>query len=139
MKLNAAFILALFLMSLFAGIIIISIGIGSAFTPINTVMAPLVCPGDKIIPVWEYRGSLDTGVGPDLRYRWVCGLDHGNRVDPAPHRSSLLSPTHPQGQFAGSHVVRQVTAKQGREYPRPFVLNQPDEEHHPRNHGRMSL
>jgi hypothetical protein len=72
MKLTVPYILALFLMSLFVGVIIISIGVGTDFTPINTVMAPLVCPGDKIIPVWEYRGSLDTGVGPDLRYRWIC-------------------------------------------------------------------
>ena len=139
MKLNASYIPALFLTSLFVGIIIISIGFGTEFTPINMVMAPLVCPGDKIIPVWEYRGPLYTGLGPDLRYRWICGLDYGDGVDPAPRRGSLLSPTHSQGQFAGSHVVRQVTAKQGREYPRPFVLSQPDEEHHPRNHGRMSL
>ena len=72
MKLIVPYILALFLMSLFAGIIIISIGFGTEFTPINTVMAPLVCPGDRIIPAWEYRGPLYTGVGPDLRYRWIC-------------------------------------------------------------------
>lgn len=72
MKLNAPSILALFLMSLFAGIIIISIGFGTEFTPINTVMAPLVCPGDKIIPVWEYRSPLDLANGPDLRTRWIC-------------------------------------------------------------------
>lgn len=72
MKLTVPYILALFLMCLFAGIVIISIGFGTEFTPINTVMAPLVCPGDRIIPVWEYEGPLDTGVGPDLRYRWIC-------------------------------------------------------------------
>ena len=72
MKMDAAFIIGLLVVSLFAGVIIISIGLGSEFTAINTVMSPLVCPGDKIVPAWEYDGPLDTGVGPDLRYRWIC-------------------------------------------------------------------
>src|SRR5512138_2967127 len=72
MKLNLEFILGLLVVSLFVGIIIISIGLGSEFTFINTSMSPLVCPGDVIVPVWKYNGPLDTGVGPDLRYRWIC-------------------------------------------------------------------
>ena len=72
MKLDFAYVLGLLVVSLFAGIIIISIGLGTEFTFLNTIMSPLVCPGDKIIPVWEYEGPLDTGVGPDLRYRWIC-------------------------------------------------------------------
>ena len=72
MKLKKEFIIGLFVMSLFAGVIIISIGFGTEFTPINTFMAPLVCPGDKIIPVWEYRGPQDLADGPDLRTRWIC-------------------------------------------------------------------
>ena len=72
MKLDKAFILGLLVVSLFTGIIIISIGFGTEFTFLNTIMSPLVCPGDKIVPAWEYDGPLDTGVGPDLRYRWIC-------------------------------------------------------------------
>ena len=72
MKLDKAFILGLLAVSLFVGIIIISIGFGSEFTFINTVMSPLVCPGDKIVPAWEYDGPLDIGFGPDLRTRWIC-------------------------------------------------------------------
>ena len=72
MKLDKAFILGLLVVSLFTGIIIISIGFGSEFTFLNTVMSPLVCPGDKIVPAWKYDGPLDTGVGPELRTRWIC-------------------------------------------------------------------
>ena len=72
MKLEKTFILGLFVVSLFAGVVIISIGFGTEFTFINTSMSPLVCPGDTIVPAWEYDGPLDTGVGPDLRYRWIC-------------------------------------------------------------------
>jgi hypothetical protein len=72
MKLDLRFILGLLVVSLFVGIIIISIGFGTEFTFLNTVMSPLVCPGSKIVPAWEYDGPLDTGVGPDLRYRWIC-------------------------------------------------------------------
>ena len=72
MKLDKAFILGLLVVSLFTGIIIIPIGFGSEFTFLNTVMSPLVCPGEKIVPAWEYDGPLDTGVGPELRTRWIC-------------------------------------------------------------------
>ncbi|MEP7137544.1 MAG: hypothetical protein ABI904_21685 [Chloroflexota bacterium] len=72
MKLDKAFIIGLLVVSLFVGIIIISIGFGTDFTPINTIMSPLVCPGDKIVPAWEYAGPLDLPAGPALRYRWIC-------------------------------------------------------------------
>ncbi|MEP6896759.1 MAG: hypothetical protein ABI986_14240 [Chloroflexota bacterium] len=72
MKLDKIFILGLLVMSLFVGIIIISIGFGSEFTLLNTIMSPLVCPGDKIIPAWEYGGPYDLVDGPDLRTRWIC-------------------------------------------------------------------
>ena len=93
MKLTVPYIIALFLMSLFAGVIIISIGFGTEFTPINTVMAPLVCPGDKIIPVWEYRGPLDTGVGPDLRYRWICVNESTDEAHVAGYRTIFTAGT----------------------------------------------
>jgi len=72
MKLTKEIVIGLFIMSLFAGIVIISIGFGSEFTFLNTVMSPLVCPGDKILPAWEYRGPQDLADGPDLRTRWIC-------------------------------------------------------------------
>lgn len=93
MKLTLPYILALFLMSLFVGIIIISIGIGTDVTALNTVMAPLVCPGDRIIPVWEYRGSLDTGVGPDLRYRWICVNETTGEAHVAGYRTIFTAGT----------------------------------------------
>lgn len=59
MKLNTPCTLALFLMSLFAGVIIISIDVDTNVTALNTVIAPLVCLGDKIVPAQEYRGPQD--------------------------------------------------------------------------------
>jgi len=57
---------------LFTGIIPISIGLGSEFTSINTIMSPLVCPGDVIIPVWKYKRPTRFASGPDLSTRWLC-------------------------------------------------------------------
>jgi hypothetical protein len=57
---------------LFTGTIVISIGVGSQFTSLNTVMSPLVCPGDDIVPAWKYRGRPALASGPDLRTRWIC-------------------------------------------------------------------
>lgn len=60
------------ILGLLAGIVIISIEVGSDATGLNTVMSPLVCPGDKIVPAWKYHGPLDLADGPDLRTRWIC-------------------------------------------------------------------
>jgi len=87
MKFDKTFILGLFVASLFVGIIIISIGIGTDVTALNTVMAPLVCPGDRIVPAWEYHGPLDTGVGPDLRYRWICVNESTDEAHVAGYRT----------------------------------------------------
>ena len=71
MKLDKAVILGLLVMSLFVGIIIISIGFGSEFTFLNTVMSPLVCPGEKIVPAWEYDGP-ELPFDVSVQGRWVC-------------------------------------------------------------------
>jgi hypothetical protein len=65
-------VLAVFAVALFTGVIVISIGVGTEATPINTVMSPLVCPGDDIVPAWTYRGHRVTVHGPELRTRWIC-------------------------------------------------------------------
>jgi hypothetical protein len=57
---------------LFTGVVPISIGIGSEWTAVNTVMSPLVCPGDAIVPVWKYKRPTQFASGPDLRTRWLC-------------------------------------------------------------------
>jgi len=93
MKLTIPYILALFLMSLFAGVIIISIGVGTDVTGLNTVMAPLVCPGDKIIPVWEYRGPQDLADGPDLRTRWICVNESTGEAHVAGYRTIYTAGT----------------------------------------------
>jgi hypothetical protein len=93
MKLDINFILGLIVVSLFVGVIIISIGVGSEFTILNTVMAPLVCPGDKIVPAWEYDGSLATGVGPDLRYRWICVNESTGEAHVAGYRTIFTAGT----------------------------------------------
>lgn len=93
MKLNKELILGLLVVSLFVGIIIISIGLGTDVTAINTVMAPLVCPGDKIVPVWKYDGPLDTGSGPDLRYRWICVNESTGEAHVAGYRTIFTAGT----------------------------------------------
>lgn len=57
---------------LFTGTIVVSIGIGTELTSLNTVMSPLVCPGDDIVPAWQYRGRPQLANGPELRTRWIC-------------------------------------------------------------------
>ena len=93
MKPTTAYVLAIFMMSLFVGIIIISIGLGTEFTFLNTVMTPLVCPGDKIVPVWKYDGPLDTGVGPDLRTRRICVNESTGEAHIAGYRKILTAGT----------------------------------------------
>jgi hypothetical protein len=56
----------------FTGTLILSIGVGSEVTQLNTVMSPLVCPGDVIVPAWKYKGRPPLAHGPDLRTRWIC-------------------------------------------------------------------
>lgn len=87
MKIDKGFILGLLVVSLFVGVVIISIGFGTEFTFINTVMSPLVCPGDKIVPAWKYDGPLYTGVGPDLRYRWICVNESTSEAHVAGYRT----------------------------------------------------
>ncbi len=74
MKSQILIFLGALVIGLFTGIIPISIGAGSAFTSINTVMAPLVCSGDEIVPAWEYhpKGRPALASGPDLETRWIC-------------------------------------------------------------------
>lgn len=106
MKLDTAFILGLLVVSLFAGIIIISIGLGTEFTFINTVMSPLVCPGDRIVPVWEYDGPLDTGSGPDLRYRWICVNESTGEARIAGYRTIVTAGTVYGLLITGAVVLR---------------------------------
>jgi hypothetical protein len=93
LKLDKTFLLGLLVVSLFAGIVIISIGLGTEFTFLNTVMSPLVCPGDRIVPAWEYDGPLDTGVGPDLRTRWICVNESTGEAHSAGYRTIFTAGT----------------------------------------------
>lgn len=93
MKLNRINLFLLFIWSIFMGITGVSIGFGTEFTPINTVMAPLVCPGNKIIPVWEYRGPQQLADGPDLRTRWVCVNESTGEVHIAGYRTIFTAGT----------------------------------------------
>ena len=67
-----AIVAATLVAGLFTGAIVVSIGIGSEVTSINTVLSPLVCPGDDIVPAWQYRGRPQLAHGPELRTRWIC-------------------------------------------------------------------
>jgi hypothetical protein len=118
MKLTAPYILALFLMSLFAGVIIISIGVGTEVTALNTVMAPLVCPGDTIIPAWEYRGPQDLADGPDLRTRWICVNESTGEAHIAGYRTIFTAGTVYALLITGAVIVGTLQAnKQKNEQP----------------------
>jgi hypothetical protein len=73
---------AVFAVGLFTGTLVISIGVGSEFTGINTMMSPLVCPGDTIVPAWKYHGRPSLADGPELRTRWIC-------VDESTHKAHV--------------------------------------------------
>lgn len=106
MKLDKAFLLGLWVVSLFVGVVIISIGFGTEFTFINTAMSPLVCPGDTIVPVWKYDGPLDTGVGPDLRYRWICVNESTGEAHVAGYRTIFTAGTVYALLISGMVIVR---------------------------------
>jgi hypothetical protein len=93
MKIDKSFLLGLLVVSLFVGIIIISIGFGTEFTFLNTAMSPLVCPGDKIVPAWEYDGRLDLPAGPALRYRWICVNESTGEAHVAGYRTIFTAGT----------------------------------------------
>ena len=70
MKLNISILIILLVFSLFCGVFIISLGIGSEFTAVNTIMSPLVCGAQKIEVAWEYNVAHpgQTFFGS----RWLC-------------------------------------------------------------------
>lgn len=86
-------VVGLVVVSLFIGIVIISIGVGTEFTALNTVMSPLVCPGDVIVPAWEYRGPLELPAGPGLRTRWICVNQATGEAHLAGYRTILTAGT----------------------------------------------
>jgi len=70
MKFDKITIFILLGFCLFCGVFIISLGIGSEATAINTVMSPLICGGGKLETAYEYNVSK---VGPAVfGSRWVC-------------------------------------------------------------------
>jgi hypothetical protein len=83
----AAYVVGVVAAALFTGTIVVSIGIGTELTAINTVMSPLVCPGDRIVPAWEYRGRPQLASGPELRTRWICVDEASGRGHVAGYRT----------------------------------------------------
>jgi len=89
--------------AIFAGLfsgMVVSIGIGSALTALNTSMSPLVCPGDVIVPAWEYnvwaarhRGKLTLPDGPGLETRWICLNEASGEAHIAGYRTILTAGT----------------------------------------------
>jgi hypothetical protein len=77
--------------SFFAGSVIVSIGVGSELTTLNTVMSPLVCAGDVIVPAWEYRGRPSLANGPALRTRWICVNEASGAARVEGYRTTLTA------------------------------------------------
>ncbi len=91
MRLGVA--LGLILACLFTGIVPIAIGLGSEWTAIDTVMSPLVCPGDVIIPVWTYKRPRQFASGPDLSTRWLCVNEKTGEAHVAGYRTIFTAGT----------------------------------------------
>ena len=89
MKLNISIIIILLVISLFCGIFIISLGIGSEFTTVNTVMSPLVCGTGKIEVAWEYNVAHPghTFFGS----RWRCVDETTGDAQDASTKTTLIS------------------------------------------------
>ena len=89
MKLNISIIIILLVFSLFCGVFIISLGIGSEFTTVNTVMSPLVCGTGKIEVAWEYNVAHPghTFFGS----RWLCVDETTGAAQDASTKTTLIS------------------------------------------------
>ena len=89
MKLNVSMIIILFAFSVFCGVFIISLGIGSEFTTVNTVMSPLVCGSQKIEVAWEYNVAHPgkTFFGS----RWLCVDETTGAAQDASIKTTLIS------------------------------------------------
>ena len=94
MKRTSLLVLAVFLVGLFTGVVVLSIGVGSKLTVLNTAWAPLVCPGDDIVPAWEYhppKGKPALAHGPELGTRWICVNEETGEAHIAGYRTILTA------------------------------------------------
>lgn len=93
MKRTPLLVLAVFLVGLFTGVVVLSIGVGSKLTVLNTAWAPLVCPGDDIVPAWEYhpKGKPALAHGPELSTRWICVNEETGEAHIAGYRTILTA------------------------------------------------
>ena len=89
MKLSLSILIILLIFSLFCGVFIISLGIGSEFTTVNTVMSPLVCGSQKIEVAWEYNVAHPgkTFFGS----RWLCVDETTGAAQDASIKTTLIS------------------------------------------------
>ena len=89
MKLNISIIVILLVFSLFCGVFIISLGIGSEFIAVNTVMSPLVCGTEKIEVAWQYNVAHPgkTFFGS----RWLCVDEATGAAQDASTKTNLIS------------------------------------------------
>jgi hypothetical protein len=89
MKLNISVIVILLAFSLFCGVFIISLGIGSEFTAVNTIMSPLVCGTEKMEVAWKYNVAHpgQTFFGS----RWLCVDETSGAAQDASTKTTLIS------------------------------------------------
>jgi len=94
LKRTPLLIAAVFLVGLFTGTVVLSIGVGSQLTILNTAWAPLVCPGEEIVPAWEYhppKGKPALAHGPELSTRWICVNAETGEAHVAGYRTILTA------------------------------------------------
>ena len=81
--------LVMLVFSVFSGIFVISLGIGSEFTTVNTVMSPLVCGTERIEVAWQYNVAHPgrTFFGS----RWLCVDESTGAAQDASTKTTLIS------------------------------------------------
>jgi hypothetical protein len=71
---------------IFMGILGISVGMGAAYPPINSIAQPLVCPNGEMVSQQTFSNPLPGRTY--IRASWVCVEPSGNRT---PIDSFMLS------------------------------------------------
>ena len=89
MKFDKSVTLILLSFSIFCGVFIISLGLGSEFTAVNKVMSPFICGADTLQAAWEYNES---GAGPTIYdSRWVCVDEAAGAARDASLKTNLIA------------------------------------------------
>ena len=89
MKLDKSITIIMLVFSLFCGIVIIALGVGSEFTTVNTIMSPLVCGREKVEAAWKY--NIAHSGNTFFNSRWLCVDETTGNAQDASIKTILIS------------------------------------------------